>query len=65
MLALLQLADDRVERGARLLRIGAAQRIVGAQFDDHRVGALGTDQSSRARPPAGVSPDTPAFSTVT
>ena len=30
-----------VKGGARELRVGAAQRVVGAEFDNHRVGAIG------------------------
>ena len=53
MRALLQLADDRVERRARRLRVDAAQRVVGAEFEDHRVGAVAapTSRAARARPP--------------
>ena len=42
--------------------IDPAQRVVGAEFDDHRLGAVGgTDQSSRPSPPDAVSPDTPGI----
>ena len=57
--------QDLVERLARHLRIDAAQHVVGAEFDDHRLGASGTDQSSRARPPEAVSPETPALAIST
>ena len=66
MRALLQPPDDRVERGARRLRVGAAQRIVGAELEDHGVGSFADRpvEPRQARPPR-VSPDTPAFSIAT
>ena len=39
--ALPQGGDDLLEVGARHLRVDAAQRIVGAEFEDHDIGLVG------------------------
>ena len=59
-----QLRQHRVEIGARLRRIDAAQHVVGAQLQDDEVGPSASAQSRRASPPAVVSPETPASITL-
>ncbi len=60
-LARLQPRQDIGQCGAGDGGIDPAQRVVGAEFENHRLGSLGIDQSSRSRPPEVVSPDTPAL----
>ena len=50
---------------ARRPRVEAAQHVVAAERDDHRVDVVASDQSIRASPPAVVSPETPPLITVT
>ena len=64
-----QLGQDGVEVLGRDLGLDAAQSIIGAELDDRRVRLVlrrcAEAQASRARPPAVVSPETPALLTRT
>jgi hypothetical protein len=59
--ALLQPRHHGVEVLLGDVRRDAAQHVVGAEFEDDESVPSGTDQSSRARPPLVVSPETPAL----
>ena len=52
--------ENGVEIGFELLRRQAAQAVVGAELDEDDSGLVASTQSSRASPPALVSPETPA-----